>query len=63
MSGRPVDPAVEQQALRWLAWAKDDLATAHAIARNRSLCWSVAFSSVCDRLYAGQTCFSPMGGG
>ncbi|MGH2353323.1 MAG: HEPN domain-containing protein [Chloroflexota bacterium] len=37
MSGRPVDPAVQQEALRWLAWAKDDLAAAQAIARDRSL--------------------------
>jgi HEPN domain-containing protein len=37
MSGRPVDQAVVQHALRWLAWAKDDLATAQVIARSRHL--------------------------
>jgi HEPN domain-containing protein len=37
MSGPPVDPAVQQEALRWLAWAKEDLETAQVIAGSRSL--------------------------
>ncbi len=37
MSGRPVDPAVQEEALRWLMVAKDDLATARVIARSQSL--------------------------
>jgi HEPN domain-containing protein len=37
MSGHPVNPANQQQARRWLGYAKEDLAAAQAIAGSQQL--------------------------